>query len=104
MDWKTVAWSVTLLAGLTNITLAQSVSDVTGAGWIVEGLDSEKTGSKPESAGLPESAVVTQRGNSSATLFSWSGEKNQPTCRGPWSPIDLTLPRLARRLVMEFFR
>ncbi len=83
MDWKTVAWSVTLLAGLTNITLAQSVSDVTGAGWIVEGLDSEKTGSKPESAGLPESAVVTQRGNSSATLFSWSGEKKSTDLSGP---------------------
>lgn len=80
IDRKTFVWSMVLLAGMTSTAGAQVIGNAPGVGWFD---DEQGSAGDPEPAELPDSVVFSARGDSSATLFSWNGEKNPTDLGGP---------------------
>jgi hypothetical protein len=83
MDWKSVVGMMVVLLGLAAGVHAQPEgSRVRWLGSLDE-QDSQQADLKPESAELPSSLVSPIWNPSSATLFSWTGEKSPTDLSGP---------------------
>lgn len=78
-DWIKVVWSLALLVGMTSTVDAQVVGNAPGIGWLE---DEQASAGDTESAKLPDSAF-SEWADSSATLFSWTGEKSPTDLAGP---------------------